>query len=347
MAINLKGAAGALASAIGVKIPGLNDSSTEGGKKEDVLSTFVNRKEIDGKRWNKQYPYSLKIHGLPEPEKSDGSLMGTINALKSPGGLAKFGKSMMKSVGDSIAGQFGLDVRTNKEKDMELNEVILPIAPSNISISTPVASNLTVTLGGILEEHNGAPLRTITISGTTGVAPVRPDNYGNKGGLQNALNKNIITKVASDIFSSTIKQADNFLGGPTDKRKNQIVDLDLINGSGSPISGTGVYGTGYYHFHKLVNFLDRYLILKKQKSYGRNYLLFKMTKDQMFYKCSLRSFNFQKRSGTLEYDYTIVLTAWDYSEEEGIPPDTSRLNILGRAGATADRLKNLRWGWKK
>jgi hypothetical protein len=49
----------------------------------------------------------------------------------------------------------------------------LPIPPTDMQISTPFAITTSVTLGGIVEEHNGAPLRQIQFSGTTGVVPLK------------------------------------------------------------------------------------------------------------------------------------------------------------------------------
>ena len=48
----------------------------------------------------------------------------------------------------------------------------LPIPPHALTISTPFAINTSVTMGGILEEHNGAPIRNISLAGTTGVLPL-------------------------------------------------------------------------------------------------------------------------------------------------------------------------------
>lgn len=45
----------------------------------------------------------------------------------------------------------------------------LPINPQEIGVDTPFAIGVTVTSQGILEEHNGFPLKQISIQGTTGV----------------------------------------------------------------------------------------------------------------------------------------------------------------------------------
>lgn len=74
----------------------------------------------------------------------------------------------------------------------------LPIPPQEMSISTPFAITTTVTLGGIIEEHNGAPLRTISFSGTTGVQPLR----GITGTLGQA-------NIAQAIFAGTINAVQN------------------------------------------------------------------------------------------------------------------------------------------
>jgi hypothetical protein len=49
----------------------------------------------------------------------------------------------------------------------------LPIPPQELDLDMPFAESALATLGGISEEHSGAPFRNIQLQGTTGVAPFR------------------------------------------------------------------------------------------------------------------------------------------------------------------------------
>jgi len=283
----------------GVKSLSTNSLATPKGAVS--LGAFLDRRMPDGTKWNKAFPYTLKV--VTVKGGSDSPLGTGLRALTSTGGLGSGASS------DSVF------------------SVVLPISPSNISVSTPVASNLTVTLNGIDEKHNGAPLRNITISGTTGVAPFRLDKYGRSGQPQN---QSVLEQLGRDLFANTIQSLNN-LGNAINGRENDsLLDTSLLTPP-TPAAedsvrnldkqindsfGSGVYGTGYWHFHKLVKFVDKYLERKKQKQFKDEYLVFAMEKDELYYQCSLRDFSFQKRPGTLEYDYTITLTAYNYYKKE-------------------------------
>src|SRR5271166_1809368 len=80
-----------------------------------------------------------------------------------------------------------------------IDSIVLPIAPQHIQMTTPPAINTTVTMKGIIEEHNGAPLRNITISGTMGVAPIDLMQSGTQS------SSNAITSYLNTIFKNTIQ----------------------------------------------------------------------------------------------------------------------------------------------
>ncbi len=53
------------------------------------------------------------------------------------------------------------------------SQFTLPVPPDSLQRTMQTATVTSVTQGGIIEEHNGAPLRPLNISGTTGVFPLR------------------------------------------------------------------------------------------------------------------------------------------------------------------------------
>jgi hypothetical protein len=62
-----------------------------------------------------------------------------------------------------------VDKNNNEE---EVVTMTFPINPQSINISIPTATVLTTTLRGIVEENNAAPLRHISLTGTSGVFPI-------------------------------------------------------------------------------------------------------------------------------------------------------------------------------
>lgn len=188
----------------------------------------------------------------------------------------------------------------NNVRGNVIARIALPLAPQNINISIPAATNLTVTQKGILEEHNGAPLRPIQIQGTTGVLPISMAEFG-KGPSGDSL---------SFLFKNTL----NAVSGFTKDIKKTVA---LITGKPTPTASIN-YSTpdavgaisGFKVFHNLARFFDFYLAAKKTKE-GSGYRLgFNMYKDNMFYFTKLDSYTLRKQAGTLEYFYSIGLTAW-------------------------------------
>lgn len=175
----------------------------------------------------------------------------------------------------------------------------LPISPQSISISVPSATNLSVTMKGIVEENNGAPLRRISIRGTSGIINASahaPPNASGPTGLTGVLFRNTINQ-AGKVVSNFDKLKGAFGdGGQRAEPLNHKMDA--------------VPFTGYLFIHGLINFLDQYLAMKKQKQYKNLRFQFVMSKDHMYWDCSLSNYEIRKLPGTLEYEYDISLTAY-------------------------------------
>lgn len=179
----------------------------------------------------------------------------------------------------------------------------LPIPPENYTIQTPFAVNTIVTLGGIIEEHNASPIRMITLSGSTGVIPLRGSApvkeqlntteaiFG--GTIVAAAGVATSARTISDIFTGE-KRPQNVLG---------TSDITKDNEQGST--------TGYIQFHLLKAFLEKYAAFKKTADGRNSVLAFNNQKDKELYLVSIQSFVGNRVANSpFEYHYTIQLKAW-------------------------------------
>jgi hypothetical protein len=186
----------------------------------------------------------------------------------------------------------------------------LPIAPESLSVSTPFAINTSVTLGGIVEEHNATPIKTIQASGTTGVLPLR--------GVSDQLQLNQLGVLSTAIFAGTITNATrignaavNMVGDfnqnlNSNIKKNLVDNKSFDNNTPDEIGKT----SGYYQFKLLEQFLENYAEIKKS-SPNKFRLAFCMWKDKHVYLVTPQAFNLERRSGMpLEYQYTLQFKAW-------------------------------------
>lgn len=172
----------------------------------------------------------------------------------------------------------------------------LPLPPESLTISTPFAITTSATLGGIVEEHNGAPFKMLTISGTTGVLPLRG-------------------KVNSQALDARSIQASVFAGATTafqnaqslfqPKRISNVVPRADVD------SGDLSYGTGYYQYKLLERFFDAYAGFKKTAE-GRNYVMaVEMWKDSNIFLVSPIAVNLNRSaSSPLEYNFSLQFKAW-------------------------------------
>ncbi len=177
----------------------------------------------------------------------------------------------------------------------------LPVPPTALTISTPFAVAGSVTLGGYVEENNGAPIKLITIQGTTGVLPNR--------GIATQATQPILGSILGGTLAG-INQAVNgaisAVAGPQALfTPNIVTDTDLASDDSLKNS------TGYFQFMMLRNYLEAYVNLKKTKA-GQKYRLgFAIWKDAEVHLVSPVSFDMSRTAASpLEYTYGIQLKAW-------------------------------------
>lgn len=182
----------------------------------------------------------------------------------------------------------------------------LPIPPESMSISTPFAISTSITLGGVVEEHNGAPVRMMTFSGTTGVMPNR-DTSASLNNIRNLQNEvfGIAAGTIQNASSALITAATTTGSAQWNLTPSEELDSGAVDSKGR--------GTGYYQFRLLQQFLERYVSLKKRstKDARKKRLALAIWKDQAVYVVSPVSFE-MRRSATdpLAYQYQMQFKAW-------------------------------------
>lgn len=235
--------------------------------------------------------------------------------------LTKKADATAKSVDD----QFYSGKRTVKAEDFDklygyefiiynasdtkiIERITLPINPQSIEIDIPAATNLTVTMKGIVEETNAAPLRSIRISGTTGVIPGNASSAGTQTGTNP---NNFFTDLVSYATRNTIREFNRTVG-----QVNRVAatlsgapqKTNVLNYTSEELKKNQTIISGYQFFHSLGKFFDRYLSEKKSNRNLR--LAFHMYKDQAYYDVSFGGYRLSKQPGSLEYFYSINLTAY-------------------------------------
>jgi hypothetical protein len=201
--------------------------------------------------------------------------------------------------------QFIVLKRLEKGGYEALNRYTLPIPPEAMTIRLPFASELTITPGGAVEEHNADPIRHISIRGTTGVLPARP-----AGAVVQSRN------FAQSVFAGTIMAVDNLraeaerLAGTMQRvaqgeKSQTVITASELEGE---LRGT----TGYYQFVLLQQFLEEYVRSKKNGGSAKDLRLgFAHWKMGYVYLIKLNNFDVtQDKESPLQYNYDIQMTAW-------------------------------------
>jgi hypothetical protein len=171
----------------------------------------------------------------------------------------------------------------------------LPLPPESLTRSTPFASQVTVTLGGIYEENNGTPIQILQFRGSMGYLPLR----------------------GTFPYNATFSQVNTFTGGVVQGAVSQIAGIaarvsfnihtDSDFEKDAPISKT----TGYYQINKLREFLEQYAAIKKTIK-GRNLrLAVCLWKDNEVLLVTPTHFSTTKDvSSPMEPRYSLDFEAW-------------------------------------
>jgi len=186
----------------------------------------------------------------------------------------------------------------SKGKHSIIAEYRLPIAPQELSVTSNFAIKTTVTSRGILEEHNGVPIKMIQFSGSTGIMIERADG----GRAQKS------TSILGSIFSGTVEAAQQSI-----KQVNNLVN-QFTGGKATNTSNSeslALSRTGYYQFQMLDLFLHTYVEAKKSPGTQSYRLVFDMAKDNVQYIVTPMTFVKRRTAQSpMEYMYNVQLLAW-------------------------------------
>lgn len=177
--------------------------------------------------------------------------------------------------------------------------MVLPMPPQSVTYDVPTAISTTVTMRGITEEHNAAPLRRIGLAGTFGVYPIQPTNAKAASGQKTALDYFFANTIqAVGRVTNRIERLTNAFSNDTGPFKSSLID--------QPDEWTQ---TSYTAAHNMDRFFSAYLEAKKGGTIEL-YLGLNMHKDKMYFDCTLNNYAIRKQAGTVEYMYQVALTAW-------------------------------------
>lgn len=190
----------------------------------------------------------------------------------------------------------------------------LPMPPESYSISMPVAVTTSATLGGILEEHNGAPFRDISLEGSMGVLPGRAAAAQQMGfsiaetiagGTVAQLRR--VEQASDDVIRSIEGTALTNPNVHLDSEFPADTDPDKVSGPAYLLAKS----TGWYQMKQLNRFIERYLSMKKTKTGRDLHLAFAAWKDQEVYLVTPAGGGVSKSAASpMELRYSLRFKAW-------------------------------------
>jgi hypothetical protein len=178
----------------------------------------------------------------------------------------------------------------------------LPVPPESLTITTPFAMTATVTLGGIIEESNGTPIKTLQFSGSFGYLPLRGTfPYNSNFSEVNNVTGGLIQGTVSEIAGISSKISSIAAKTPYGVHSDDDFQAD------APISKT----TGYYQANKLKDFLSQYAAIKKTVKGKSIRLAVAIWKDNTVYLVTPQSYVVAKDvSSPMELRYSLSFEAW-------------------------------------
>lgn len=271
--------------------------------KQDTDKSWFRNDGITGTNWNQLFPYQLLV--------VEQTAEGTYQR-----------KSSLSSGGGSAF------------------QYTLPMPPESFSISMPFAINGSVTLGGFVEEHNGAPIRMIQLSGTTGVNPGRGTGNLVRAGFnfRNAILTGNFSGAAKAVGASSSEIANNAV-------TRLMSGVQFVNNTIPQVEfgdiGDGGAGslTGWYQFRLLQLFCESYAEFKKTPDGRSSRLALATWKDEAVYLVQPLTMDVQKGAGSpMEYSYSLHFKAYKRVQlDKGLAdlanvyvPINKRPNLLAR-----------------
>jgi len=241
---------------------------------------FFKAPEIKGENWNKFFPYRLMVIDIRNntPISSGSAVRKSIESQEVDGRTT----ITVQPMGNTWVYTF-------------------PISPQRLNISTPFAIRTTATSQGVLEEHNAVKFKMISIAGTTGIWPNRPNISAP------ARSATVAQTLLANTFQNlrrlgdSVRRIQNIAGGnhPSDSPESPKPEGALAE------------QTGYYQLELLEKFLEQYAVAKKDPRNKHWRLVLDMPKKNEAYVVSpivaLYDKNHEKPA---ENFYTLQLKAW-------------------------------------
>jgi hypothetical protein len=190
----------------------------------------------------------------------------------------------------------------------------LPFPPESLSVSMPIASTVEATLGGIVEQNNGAPFREIQMSGSLGMFAGKESSqsYSSPGSLAKIFGGTV------NLLAQTVTDGLNVgraFFGESPLSPFTYTDDDFDDSLASiPLQNQQTVvarSTGYYQLKQLEKFLEAYVITKKTDSTLR--LAFANFKDYQGQVTLVTPLQFSYRKSApsgMEYMYQLSLRGW-------------------------------------
>jgi|GEM_PF-3305905 len=258
-------------------------------KLNEPEEAFFKPLDIDPSRWDKLYPYRLLVIDITKPNKilGGGSSRGTLTQ----------GKTSRPQENGGFEYVLTQEIRNGS---WELN---LPITPQMLRIADEFAINTSATMRGIVEEHGGVRFKTITAQGTTGIWPQKPSI----GGIPRSPSS------LGSIFAGSLSQFNNILGDS--KRIARAFSGSYPATTTDAVEpfndGSTVFSTGYYQALLLGQFLERYVVAKRNPKNKNWRLVFDIPKQNQAFIVTPQGFSLeQNKEKPMEMLWNLQLKAW-------------------------------------
>jgi hypothetical protein len=254
--------------------------------------------DIDGRRWDKIYPYRLLVIDV----KNNNKIVGPGSSVNS----------------DSIEYRTQIDSGNISIQYQSKWEFRLPITPQQISFVSDYAITTTPTLRGILEEHGGLRFKNISMQGSFGIWPTRPQyaKPAKETSIQTLISG---TTAALGRLASAARSTIKAFTGQDPYNTPKPAEPDFL------------IETGYYSARLLDTFIEQYAIAKKDPANSGWRLVFDVPKDNQSFVVTPISLNIYKNANKpLEEMYNLQLRAWKRinldKTESGVAPSIPGLD---------------------
>lgn len=192
----------------------------------------------------------------------------------------------------------------------------LPISPQDLQMDLPIADVVQATLDGIAETHAGAPFRTISLTGTTGITPLR--GRAGAGRLNDPS-----YQLLNSIFAGTVQAVNRTqiaLSNTINATNNTFTPNINDSRTGNGANQMPEHSTGYYQYQLLERFLESYALMKSRNQVLNDLfnidskdlrLALAIWKDKAIYLCSEARLTKRKTAGDPNLiNFTLILKAW-------------------------------------